>query len=158
MESALGEKISQLNVAEIDWDLMDLWIARAGERAVDYDLLFLDTPLPEEHLEKWSKIMMVMNTAPLEDLDLEDFSMTPAKWRSVEGNYEARGSRVRACVAVDRTTGDFAGMTILIAQDFHPKLAWQDDTVVDPDHRDKGLGRLIKASLIKRFAAEFPGC
>ena len=46
-------------------------------------------------------------------------------------------------------------MTILIVQDYHAKLAWQDDTVVDPDHRDKGLGRLLKASLLKRFVAEF---
>ena len=156
LKSVLGEKISQLMISDIDWDLMDLWINRAGERAGDYDLLFLDTPLPDEHLEKWSEIMMAMNTAPLEDLDLEDFTMTPEKWRSVEGNYEARGSRVRVCVAVHRTTGDFAGMTILIAQDYHPKLAWQDDTVVDPDHRDKGLGRLLKASLLKRFVTEFP--
>lgn len=156
LRSVLSEKISQLTISDIDWDLMNLWVDRAAERSGDYDLLFLDSPLPDEHLEKWSEIMMAMNTAPMEDLELEDFTMTPEKWRSVESNYEARGSRVRVCIAVHRPTGDFAGMTILIAQNFHPRLAWQDDTVVDPDHRDRGLGRLLKASLDKRFVAEFP--
>ena len=155
LHKVFGERVSRLMISEIDWELMSQWIERASERAGDYYLLYLETPFPEDHLANWSKISEAMNTAPLEELDLEDFTMTPEKWRSVENNYEARGNQLRACVAVHRPTGDFAGMTLLIAQTYHPKLAWQDDTVVDPGHRNMGLGRLLKASLIKRFVEEF---
>lgn len=155
MKKALGERISRLKVADIDWDLMENWIAKAGERAEDYDLLFLEAPIPDQHLEPWCRINDVMNSAPLEDLELEDADMTPAKWRSVEANYETRGLDLRAYVAVHRPTGDFAGLTVLVYQRHQAWLGYQDDTGVDPAHRNKGLGRVLKAAMIKRFLQEF---
>jgi GNAT superfamily N-acetyltransferase len=59
-------------------------------------------------------------------------------------------------VAVHRPTGDFAGMTTIIYRRNHPGLALQDDTVVDPEHRNRGLGRLLKAAMVKEFLAEHP--
>lgn len=156
LKKVLGEKISRLFVKDVDWDLMDEWIERAGERAADYDLLYLQPPIPDDHVAAWCRICEAMNTAPLEDLDLEDETMTPDKWRSIEASLETRGDQMRACVAVHRDSGDFAGMTTLHAQTHDPEIANQGDTVVDPAHRNRGLGRLIKASNIKRFVAEFP--
>jgi GNAT superfamily N-acetyltransferase len=155
MKKALGERISRLTVADVDWALMDHWIATAKVRASEYDLLFFHSPIPEEHIDNWSRINDVMNSAPHEDLDLEDALMTPAKWRSMEANHAARGSDLRAAVAVHRPTGGFAGLTVLVNQQHMQWLGIQDDTGVDPAHRDKGLGRLLKASMLKRFVSEF---
>lgn len=156
MKRALGEKISRLTVSDVDWGLMDEWIATARDRAANYDLLFLQTPIPDEYMENWCRINDVMNSAPLEDLDLEDATMTPAKWRSMEANYSARGLDYRTAVAVHRPTGCFAGLTVLMYQEHMQWLGIQDDTGVDPDHRNRGLGRLLKASMIMRFVSEFP--
>ena len=155
LKMALGERISRLRVSDIDWDLMENWIERAQERAGDYELLFLQSPIPDEFIDRWCRISEVMNSAPLEDLDLEDATMTPAKWRSMEANHEARGFDLRSYVAVHGPTGDFAGLTVLIHQRYQPWLGFQDDTGVDPAHRNKGLGRVLKATMIKRFVEEF---
>ncbi len=156
LKKSLGERISRLTVSDVDWGLMDQWIATAQDRAADYDLLFLQTPIPDEHMDRWCLINDVMNSAPLEDLDLEDATMTPAKWRSMEANYAERRLDCRALVAVHRSTGDFAGLTVLMYQEYMQWLGIQDDTGVDPVHRNKGLGRLLKAAMIKRFVSEFP--
>lgn len=156
LKKALGERVSRLAVSEVDWALMDEWITTSQERAAEYELLFLQSPIPDEHIENWARVSDVMNSAPLEDLDLEDATMTPAKWRSMEANYESRGLELRAAVAVHRPTREFAGLTVLLNQRYMEWLGIQDDTGVDPVHRNKGLGRLLKASMIKRFVSEFP--
>lgn len=156
LDRVFSERINQLLVADIDWDLINTWIERSSERAAEYDLLTLRSPLPDEHMENWCRISDVMNTAPMEDFDLEDTFMTEQKWRSIEAGFASRGYDRHALVAVHRPSGDFAGMTTIIYRRHHPTLALQDDTVVDPDHRNRGLGRLLKAAMAKEFLAEHP--
>jgi mycothiol synthase len=156
LKRALRERINQLLVSEIDWKLMERWIDSARERAHAYELVFWQPPFPDDQLEEWCGICDVMNTAPIDDFDLEETVMTPAKWRSIEANLDARGYVIRSAIAVHGPTGRFAGLTTLMAQRHRPGIAQQDDTVVDPEHRGKGLGRLLKASMAKRFFAEFP--
>lgn len=134
---------------------MESWIA-FGERASDYDLMFWRPPFPDDRLDEWCRISDVMNTAPIDDFDLEETVMTPKKWRSIEANLEARGYAIRTAIAVHKPTGRFAGMTALLAQRQHPPIAQQGDTVVDPEHRGQGLGRWLKAAMAKRFVGEFP--
>ena len=116
----------------------------------------LDGVVPDEHLEKWCAINDVMNSAPFEDLVLEDTVMSSEKWRSLEKGYVDRGLDFRGCAAVHTPSGDFAGLTVLMNQRLEPWLGFQDDTGVDPEHRNKGLGRWLKAAMLKRFVAEFP--
>jgi mycothiol synthase len=156
LKRVFREKINQLLVSDIDWTLMESWIDSAAERAQAYELVFWQPPFPEDQLEDWCRICDVMNTAPIDDFDLEETVMTPEKWRSIEANLDARGYVIRSAIAVHEPTGRFAGLTTLMAQRHRPELAQQDDTVVDPEHRGKGLGRLLKASMARRFLAEFP--
>jgi mycothiol synthase len=156
LKRVFRERINQLLVSDIDWELMDSWIDAAADRAGDYELVFWQPPFPEDQLEEWCRICDVMNTAPIDDFDLEETVMTPEKWRSIETNLDARGYVIRSAIAVHEPTGRFAGLTTLMAQRHRPEIAQQDDTVVDPGHRDRGLGRLLKASMAKRFLAEFP--
>ena len=156
LKRVLVDKESRLRIDDVDWDLMDTWIQKASERASDYELLSIEAPVPEEHLERWCKLMELMNTAPLEDLEWEDFSMTPKKWRDIEAKDAERGMRLSAEIAVHQPTGDFVGLSELIAMDPQPDLAWQGDTVVHPGHRNLGLGRWLKASMLKRFVESHP--
>ena len=156
LSRALVDKASRLLIEDVDWDLMDDWAQKAAERAFDYELLSIEAPIPEEHLTQWCRLMELMNTAPLEDLDWDDFSMTGEKWRDIEAKDAERGLRLSAEIAVHRPTGHFVGMTEIVALDHQPDLAWQGDTVVHPDHRNKGLGRWVKAAMLKRFVEEHP--
>lgn len=156
LSRVFSEEINELHIADIDWDLMATWMDRASDRAAAYELLFLTPPIPDEHMPNWCRVSDVMNTAPMEEFDLEETTMTADKWRSIEANFAARGYVLHALVAVHEPTGDFAGMTTLIYQTDHPAQGLQDDTVVDPDHRNKGLGRLLKAAMIQDFVAAHP--
>ncbi len=157
MRKAFRNRTSRLIIKDIDWDLMDSWISRAAQRAGDYELAFLTTPIEELHLQKWCDLMLVMNTAPKEDLDFEDFSMSPEKWRNIEKQYLLRGHHLHACVAVHKPSGSFVGLSEILQLDHQPDLAWQGDTGVDPEHRDLGIGRWLKAAMLEAFVQRFPG-
>jgi hypothetical protein len=75
MKMVYNERVSQLRISDLDFEMLEQWVARAPERAGDYELLFLPTPIPEEHRTRMIEVMDVMNTAPLEDLEEE-----PTKW------------------------------------------------------------------------------
>ncbi len=144
-----GEKMSRLLLAGIDWPLMDEWMAKAGERASDYDLLALDAPIPGEHLERFTDATKIMHTAPKEDAVEVDVDISPEMWRDIEKTEAGRQRALRILIAVHRPTGAFAGYTIMNFQELRPEQAWQWDTGVHPDHRNRGLGRWLKASMIR---------
>jgi len=156
MRKALTDKRSRLSVDAIDWDLMEGWIRRATESASDYELLFVETPIPEDSLQQWCDLMLVMNTAPLEGLELEDFTMSPEKWRNIERADLAQGAHLEGLVAVHEPTGDWVGLSEIVYLDHQPEQAYQGDTGVDPAHRNKGLGRWLKAANIKSFVGRHP--
>ena len=156
MKSVYGEKRSRLNIAELDLELMRSWVDRAKERASDYELLYLKSPVPEEHLERLSALSAVMNTAPREDFEEEDEMVTPEMWRDIEDKTAAARGRLHNLVAIHRPTGEYAGYTQIKTQDLQPDLAWQHDTGVDPSHRNRGLGRWLKAAMILRIVADYP--
>ncbi|MCH7581182.1 MAG: GNAT family N-acetyltransferase [Acidobacteria bacterium] len=156
LKKAFEDKTSRLLVEDIDWSLMDSWIERAAERAGEYDLLLLRTPIEERYLQKWCDLMLVMNTAPKEDLEFEDLSMSPEKWRDIEKQDLLRGQRLVAFVAVHKASGSFVGVSEISESTHQPDLAWQGDTGVDPKHQNKGLGRWLKAAMIKQFVADHP--
>lgn len=150
------EKLSRLLLADVDWPLMDTWVERAAERASDYELLALDTPIPEEYLERFSEATKIMHTAPKEDAIEENIDISPAMWRDIETTEAKRQRMLRLLIAVHRETGAFAGYTILSFQALRPEQAWQWDTGVDPSHRNKGLGRWLKASMIRYARDSYP--
>lgn len=147
---------SRLLVDEIDWGLMDAWIERAPERGSDYHLLYLETPIPEEHIEQWCRVQHVMDTAPREDLEFEMTSWTPEKWREDEEKQMLAGHRLVGHVAVHSGSGDFVGLSDIQIHTHQPEFAWQADTGVDPEHRNMGLGRWMKAATIKKVIDGYP--
>ena len=155
-KKSLTDKRGRLQISDLDLDLMDSWIARARERASEYDIVHLTSPIPEEYLERWCEMTNVMNTAPMEDLEIADHLMTPERWRADERLRETRGDIYLAAGALHRPSGRFAGFSEIYVQRYHPKQALQHDTGVDPDHRNRGLGRWLKAEMIKRLVRDHP--
>jgi GNAT superfamily N-acetyltransferase len=156
MKSAYREQVSRLLFQEVDWDLMESWVARAAERASDYELVFLPSPIDDRYLESFCDLMFIMNTAPLEAFEEEDEVMTPEMWRDLETKMELRGRQVLTYVARHKPTGEFAGFTNVAYHRLQPDLVEQWDTGVDPKHRDKGLGRWVKAAMALKLRHEYP--
>jgi len=146
LKSAYREKRSRLVVAEVDMDLMTSWIKRASERASEYELLYLEMPFPDDVIDKYCELQFQMNTAPQEDFEQDDEMITPKIWRDLEEKMTLSRHELHTCVAIHKPTGDFVASTTLNTDKLQPDQAWQWETVVHPDHRNKGLGRWLKAA------------
>lgn len=155
LKPALREKRSRLAFHELDWDLMESWVARSRERASDYELIFLPSPVPEEHLQAVCDVMAVMNTAPREEFEEDDEVWTPDVIRDYEAKEKARGQESLSYFAIHRPTGVFAGVTIVTYQTLQPDQAWQGDTGVDPAHRNRGIGRWLKAAMALHLRSRY---
>lgn len=156
LKEAYHDQRSRLDLSSIDQALMQSWIDGAVERAADYELVELDSPVSEAHLQRYCDILFQMNTAPKEDFEEEDETMTPERWRQVEQTTKTAGYRLYTMVAVHRPTGMFAGSSTISADLLDPKQGWQWETVVHPEHRERGLGRWLKAAMIELVTREHP--
>jgi GNAT superfamily N-acetyltransferase len=150
------EKRSRLLISDLDDELMGSWIDRANESAVDYELVYVPSPIPDDMLEPFCALAFVMNTAPREDFEEDDEVLTPESWRETETNALESGGQLHNLIAVHRPTGELVGFTQINTLDLEPDLAWQWDTAVDPSHRNRGLGRWLKAAMIDKVVKEFP--
>jgi len=156
MRKVYNERISQMKVADLDFEMLEGWIARAADRAGDYELLYLPMPIPDEHRSKMIEVMDVMNTAPLEDLEEEPTRWDDEMLRDIEQAEARKKNQIYTCVARHKPTDRFVGYTSLIFQEMYPAKARQWDTGVHPDHRNRGLGRWLKAAMALKFLQEHP--
>jgi mycothiol synthase len=155
-ELALVNRISRLHTAGLDRALLEAWVARAAERAAGYSLLSFDGGCPDDLLEPFAALMAVMNTAPRGDMDMEDEVFTPELIREFEASMRDRGTRIWTVVAREDATGELAGYTALFFKKHRPWHVEQGDTGVDPAHRNKGLGRWLKAVNLLRLLDQHP--
>lgn len=150
------ERKSRMVLADVDRAMLEGWVERARERAEGYSLLAWDGPCPDEYLERFVQLSMVMNTAPKDDLEMEDWVHTPDRHRENEQRGIDQGFTWWTLVARHDDRDELAGYTEFVFPPAHPDVAWQEATAVDPKHRDKGLGRWLKATNALRLLDERP--
>ena len=147
---------SRLPMDAVDVAMLDEWVGRAAERASGYSLRGWDGPTPDEVVEDFAVAHDVMNSAPRGDLDLADERMTPDRLRAVEAGRARAVTTWWTLCAVEDATGALAGFTQLSFPRFRPTVARQNDTGVEPAHRERGLGRWLKAAMLLRVLEEKP--
>ncbi|CAN5864168.1 hypothetical protein BH24ACT3_BH24ACT3_15810 [soil metagenome] len=150
------ERISRLRTADLDRELLESWVTRAAERAREYSLVGWDGACPDEWLDRFVPLRMVMNTAPTEDLDWPEETSTVDRLRASEESLAAIGHRFWILAARHDPTDALVGYTQVGLNGHRPALAEQGDTAVDPAHRDRGLGRWLKAVMALRLLDEAP--
>lgn len=155
LKAAYNERVSQLRTADVDREMLNDWIDRASERASDYELISLGSPIPDEYMSRFIAVTEVMNTAPMEDFDEDEFHWSEDELREKASLEEAMGREILTLVAVHKPTGTFAGFTMLAYQSLHPEMAHQWDTGVDPSHQNLGLGRWLKAAMMEKVLDEY---
>ena len=150
------ERKSRLSIADVDRAMLERWVERAAERGADYELVAFDDRCPDDLLEPYIALYHVTNTAPRDDLDMEDEVMTPDMWREQEEKALAKGDHCWILLARHRGSGELAGFTQFFFAPYSEDVAWQGWTAVHPDHRDRGLGRWLKAANAIRLMDERP--
>lgn len=146
------ERRSGLRLDRLDRGLLDTWAAPVP----GYDVVAWDGPTPPAWVERMARAAAVMNTAPLDDYEMEPEVLTPDELAALEAARVEWGVQMATVAAVDVATGEVAGYTDV---GFQPgrAVAGQGNTGVWPQHRNKGLGRLLKATMLLRILDQRPG-
>jgi len=111
MAQAMDE--NQLIVQEVDTLLMQQWVDQAAQRAGDLELELIVGPYPEDRLEQFTEMKEVMNTAPTDDLDIEDFHFTPELLRDIDQTFKIRGIERWMMVVRDPQNDTLAVLKVL---------------------------------------------
>lgn len=155
-EHKLTGRMSFLRFADVDRALLESWVARAAERASDYELLRWDGPCPDEFVEAFVAEQNVMNTAPIDALEYEDEVFTVTRLRDREKMQAFRRITPITLVARHKPSGEIVAHSDVWLPQRWPTKAYQNDTGVNPAHRERGLGRWLKAQMILNLLAEQP--
>ena len=153
----LANHLNHLPLAEVDRPMLERWVADATTRSADYELIGWDGPVPEEHLADWLELVLVMNTAPRDDLEINDFTFTEEQLRDSERVAAAVGQEDWVLVARHRATGAWAGFHNVGYDPNQPAFVYVGSTGVRPEHRGHALGKWLKAAMTLRVLDERPG-
>lgn len=146
---------NRLHLKDLDWRLLEEWVSKAAERAQDYELVCFDGICPDRWLAQFTELISVMNTAPRSDGSADVF-MTEQQVRASEEAHLRGGGWGWTVCACYRPSGRLVGYTELGGSSHRPWLAIQGDTGVEPTHRNRGLGRWIKATNALRLLQDRP--
>ena len=148
---ALGyqETVSRLTLDRVDTDLMQSWIDQAGDRASGYHLERWTRRCPDELLQSYGAVREAMDDAPTDDLEYEAATWDVERVRDFEVAVADRGQEIMAIMAVETATGKPAGYTAVRVQESRPAVSGQSDTVTIAAHRNRGIGRWLKAEMFQ---------
>jgi GNAT superfamily N-acetyltransferase len=156
-EAGQAVHTNRLLLSEVDTDMVDRWIEHGPARAPGYSLVTIDGAAPDEYVGEVVRMANVMNTAPRDDLDMEDETFEVSHLRDWEHVAEAQGDLWWAIFARHEASGQFAGYTHVTWNPQVPETVYQYGTAVAPEHRGHAIGKWVKASMIRRILDERPG-
>ncbi|MDX8033466.1 GNAT family N-acetyltransferase [Lentzea sp. BCCO 10_0856] len=142
--------LQTLTLAEADSTLWDVPIP-PGYRLVQWT-----GRTPDELLSSYAAARNAIHDAPMGEQNVPLPQWTPERIREAEQDYLDRGAEQRVVVAVHEASGAVAGMTELELHSERPGRGFQQDTCVVPAHRGRGLGRCMKAHMIRWTRSERP--
>lgn len=111
---------------------------------------------PEEDITAIAGLIDVMNTAPMEDLEVEDSKTTPAKLREQETYLKSQEVKRIVLYVRHKESGEFAGYTETFWSPDKTDVIQQMATGVVPKHRGNKLGKWLKAAMLQKIMAEQP--
>lgn len=149
------ERMSTLDVASVDPDLMADWIDARRQRAADVTLVRWIGACPAVHRAAYARSLSAMSDAPTDDLDVNPFTLDEDDVRELDDARLSLGWRPFTLFAVD-SDGRPAGHTTVMVNPFRPDASWQWDTVVLDTHRRRGIGRWLKAEMWRWLRDEAP--
>lgn len=150
-------RTNQLKVSEFDRSLIDRWLKKSENLESEFEIGFWDAAVPEEHIVEIAALMQELaNDQPRDNLEMEDMKFTPEILREVEKYFFAKGDKRWILYVLDRENEKFVGLTEVRWSPNRPSILNQGFTAVDPAYRNRGLGRWLKATMMKRILQERP--
>lgn len=151
------EAIRRQHLPSVDLEALEPAYAEALDRAGDYELVRIAGRTPPELMDSVAAMVVAINDAPTDELDIEDEVFPPERVAAYEAAQEARGHRLYRVLARHRATGELAGHTVVGVESLRPGQAGQHDTSVLRAHRGHRLGFLLKAEMVRWLREVEPG-
>lgn len=154
---ALGGHTNQLVLENLDRPLILSWIEQAKHTAKDFSLGFWLGGYPEDEIQAIAEMYNVMNTAPRGELAIEDHKVKPEVIRQNEAFNKTNNIQRWVAYARHKLSGNLAGYSETFYQpEDNDLLVRQGDTGVLPNYRGHGLGKWLKAVMLKKILLEHP--
>ena len=154
--TGMNESLSRLDLATIDWAKMDAWIEEGVKRSPNTTIEIIQDRLPDELLKEYSPVYtMIHNDMPLEELKVGDEVFTPERFRDIKGWLDAIGAHHHTCLTRE-ADGSISALTDVVYKPALPEHLSQWATGVVPAYRGRGLGKLVKAKMLRFLATRHP--
>ncbi|MFC4426588.1 GNAT family N-acetyltransferase [Deinococcus navajonensis] len=153
-EPALPMRQSRLDLQVLDGALLDRWLVRPEGEPYR---LHTWTVIPDEFLTRAADMMMVMNTAPRGDLEVDDWTITPEMIRAWDAMIAEAGEQRFMMALEDSRTGQLDGYTEVFWSPERASLVYQGATAVRPSARGLGLGKWLKAAMLRHIQEQCHG-
>ncbi|MFG1889586.1 GNAT family N-acetyltransferase [Micromonospora sp. NPDC049051] len=154
---ALAEVRRRLDTTRLDHDGLAAALAGARSRAAGYRVVRWQGHTPEEYVADIAYLDgRLMADAPLGEVEWEPERVDADRLRSTERAFDARGRRRYHTALRHEASGRLVAWTLLdvgASADWH---AFQQITIVDPDHRGHRLGLLAKVENLHHLLAHEP--
>jgi GNAT superfamily N-acetyltransferase len=155
-EPKLTEIENRLKLADVDWTMVERWVAEGPARSPQTKLEIYDGKIPESMWEEFApQYSALINTVPFEELDHGDVVVTPQQMREWYTRMELRGD-VQHTVLAREPDGSISGINDLEWAPYRRTIIHQQLTAVHPNARGRGLGKWIKAANLLRIRSLYP--
>jgi GNAT superfamily N-acetyltransferase len=153
----LLDRTNQLRLSELDRSLIERWMLQSRSLLDTFDLGLWNNAYPEDHLVAIAHLIKELaNDEPRDDLEMEDFNITPEFLRQLEQNIFAAGTKRWSIYITSRVGNHLVGLTEVFWNPNRPTILEQGFTGVLVAYRKKGLGRWLKAEMMTRILHERP--
>ena len=155
-EAKLSEAENRLKLADVDWKLVDRWISEGPKRSPLTKLERYEGPLPQAMWQDYApQLSSLLNTIPFENLDYGEIVLTPDHMREYYARLEIGQDQLHT-ILTRETDGVISAITDTSWSPHRPTIIEQRFTGVRPDARGRGLGKWIKATMLKHVHELYP--
>lgn len=137
------------DLAEVDWEQVEVLRRQAVDAAADYRVLRFVGRVPDDMLDDVAVMASAINDAPTDEAEVDDDVIDAERVRAYEDAQAARGLKLYRLIAQRVSDGELAGNSVVAVNPERPEWAEQHDTSVVAAHRGHRLGMLLKAEMMR---------
>lgn len=150
----LSNAAVRLDMRAVPDTLLDAWTARP---ATDPHRLHRWTRVPDEYLGRMADLQAVINDMPRGDSELGELVYTPQHIREREAQAALDGETRFLAAVEDTRSGELVAYTETYWGPERAALVYQGATAVRRGSRGQGLGRWVKADMLRWLQSAAPG-
>lgn len=146
----------RLPVEGLDRDQIRIITSQAADRARGYELIDVESPLPDELLDEAVELLQFLSTEPIGDASTEGSHITTETFRQLERAWGAMGMGRMWQFARHEDSGSLAGVLDAVWNPAISTAVAQDQAVVRPEFRGRSLGLWMKGCMIDKVLDAWP--